>query len=103
MTSSFDLLWRLLNDAQDSHPKARAARHRPPVQELQRLTPKLGREINPSAALDVVRSLCAETERLHPILREKGVTVPEEMPGEMVTLGALVEAVVLRGRPYASS
>jgi len=94
MTGAFDTMWRLLYRPDQPHPERRAPRHRPPVPELQTRTPRLGREIDPMAALQVIRSLCREVEGLHPVLREKGVSIPEGMPREMAQLGDLAEAAL---------
>ncbi len=94
LTDAFDLLWRRIHRPEELRPEARAWRHRAVIRELPALTPRLGKNIDPMKVLDVILHLCNEVEDLHPLLREKNVSVPGKMPREMSALGELALAAI---------
>lgn len=101
LTDAFDLLWRRIHRPKELRPESRAWRHRLVIPELQGLTPRLGKYIDPMNILDVIHHFCHQVESLHPLLREKNVSIPEGMPREMATLSELALAATLldeRGR-----
>lgn len=93
MSDSFDLLWRVLFGPEDGNATHRATRHRKATPELERLIPRLGAEINPQTALEVIRHLCVGVEKMHSTLAAQGVSVPEAMPAEMRKLSALATTI----------
>jgi predicted nucleotidyltransferase len=94
LTDAFDLLWRRIHRPEELRPESRARRHRTVIPELQTLTPRPGENINPMNILTAIRHFCQQVESLHPLLREKHVSIPEGMPQEMAALGELALAAV---------
>ncbi|MPZ13617.1 MAG: hypothetical protein GEU73_04205 [Chloroflexi bacterium] len=64
--------------------------------EIDTRLPRLGTAIDPFAALEVIRALCAEVEQLHPTLAALGVAIPFALPSEVAGLIALAETVARR-------
>ena len=97
LTGAFVLLWRLVELPRGPDPSA-PGQNRGTEAALDARLPRLEWDIDPRLALDVVRGLCAEVERLHPFLEELGVPVPIAMPAETAALADLAEAVIRQGR-----
>jgi predicted nucleotidyltransferase len=95
LTDAFDILWRRVHRPNEPRPELRAWRHRTEITELTAMTPRLGKDIGPNSVLDVIRQLCAAVERMHPNLREKKVSIPEEMAREMAAPDELALAAAL--------
>lgn len=98
LTGAFIHLWRLV-EMQDGPNPAAEAQNRGTEPELDAMLPRLGRDITPLIALNVIRALCAEAERLHPALEAIGVAIPTEMPGQTAAIAELTEAVIRQGTP----
>lgn len=98
LTGAFVLLWRLVELPRGPDPSA-PAQNRGTEAALDARLPRLEWDIDPRLALDVVRGLCAEVERLHPFLEALGVSIPAAMPAETAALADFADAVIRRGRP----
>lgn len=99
LTGAFTHLWRLV-EMQDGPNPAAEAQNRGTEPELDAMLPRLEWEIDPLRALEVIRALCVEAERLHPFLATMGVFIPTEMPGQITAMADLAEAVIRRGKPH---
>jgi predicted nucleotidyltransferase len=71
--------------------------NRPLDAALDARLPRFGSQIDPVAALDIIRMLCKEVEALHPALAEMGAFVAEDVVAEVVVLAELAEPVARRG------
>jgi hypothetical protein len=98
LTDPFVFLWRLVMLPQGPDPSA-PGQNRGTEPELDALLPRLEWEIDPLLALEVIRGLCAEVERLHPSLAAIGVPIPTGMPAETAALAELAELVIRQGKP----
>jgi predicted nucleotidyltransferase len=92
LTDAFDLLWRRVYRPEEIRPESRTWRHRPAIPELNAMTPRLGKVIDPFQVLEVLHQLRAAVERLHPRLKEMQVSIPVHMPNEMAILSDLALA-----------
>lgn len=98
LSGAFILLWRLVELPDGPDPSA-SAQNRGIEAALDARLPRLDWDIDPRLALDVIRQLCAEVERLHPFLAALGVSVPAAMPAETAALADLADAVIRQGQP----
>jgi hypothetical protein len=96
LTSAFVFLWRVVALPHGPDPSA-PGQNRATEPDLDGLLPRLEREIDPRRALDVVRGLCAEVERLHPFLASIGVPIPAEMAAATSALAELAADTIRRG------
>lgn len=96
LTRSFITLWRLVGRPDGPDPQANNT-NRVLEPELAECLPCLGWTIDPSRALDVIRELCAQVERLHARLTTLGVPIPSDMPQQVVGLIALAEREIKKG------
>jgi len=96
LTRSFITLWRLVECPDGPDPQADNT-NRILEPELEECLPHLGWTIDPPRALDVIRELCAEVERLHPRLTTLGVPIPSDMPQQVAGLIALAEREIRKG------
>jgi predicted nucleotidyltransferase len=98
LTGAFILLWRLVELPCGPDPSA-PAQNRGTEAALDARLPRLEWDIDPGLAIEVIRQLCAEVERLHPFLAALGVPIPAAMPAETAALADLADAVIRRGKP----
>jgi predicted nucleotidyltransferase len=96
LTGAFIQLWRLVEMPDGPNPSA-PYQNRATEPELDAILPRLGWEITPRAALDVIRALCAEVERLHPSVEALGVDPPHGMARKVAALASLAEGVIQNG------
>ncbi|MDP9372180.1 MAG: hypothetical protein M3Q65_06940 [Chloroflexota bacterium] len=96
LTRATIALWRLVEQPTGPDPYLPTT-NRVLEPELDARLPGLGETIDPPAALDVIRALCAEVERLHPALAALGMPIPSAVPRAVTALGAIAEAVVRQG------
>ena len=96
LTGAFIRLWRLAELPDGPNPHV-VGQNRATEPELDAILPRLEWDIDPTHALDVIRALCVEVERLHPALEKMGVSIPVEMPGETATMADLAESVIAKG------
>jgi hypothetical protein len=94
MHDAFDGLWRLVHRPDGPDPALLATRHRPPEPELQALMPRLPATIDPAIVLAAILTLCAEMERLHPVIAALGVELPLAAPREIAALADLASAAI---------
>lgn len=98
LTGSFMQLWRLVMMTDGPDPFAPEQNRRSEA-ELDAILPQLDRNITPLLALDVIRALCVEVERLHPALDALGVNVPREMASETRALAGVAQRELITGDP----
>lgn len=67
------------------------------VAELDTQLPRLYPNVNPLEALRVIRDFCAATEKLHPILLELEIKIPDRLVQEVATLADLAEPIARAG------
>ncbi len=96
LTGAFIQLWRLVELPDGPDPTA-PFQNRATEPELDAVLPRLEWEITPAAALDVIRTLCSEVERLHPSLEGLGVLPPRELAREVAALARLAESAIRSG------
>lgn len=94
--TAFIALWRLVEQPDGPTPWAPTT-NRPLDPDLEARLPRLGRTIDPPAALRVIRALCADVARLHPALAALGAAVPSAMPEETATLAAIAAETMPAG------
>jgi predicted nucleotidyltransferase len=99
LTGAFIQLWRLVELPDGPDPSA-PFQNRATEPDLDAVLPRLEWEITPSDALDVIRTLCAEVERLHPALEGLGVLPPRELAREVAALARLAESAIRSGPSY---
>lgn len=98
LTGAFIHLWRLV-EMQDGPDPAAEAQNRGTEPELDAILPRLEWGIDPLRALEVIRALCAEAERLHPTLEEMGVSIPKEIARQTIALAVLAASVLRQDKP----
>jgi predicted nucleotidyltransferase len=98
LTGTFIQLWRLVMMPDGPDPVA-PEQNRGTETDLDATLPRLGRHISPLLALDVIRGLCAEVERLHPALEGLGVAVPNRMVPETHALAGIAQRELAAGQP----
>ncbi len=98
LTGAFIHLWRLV-EMQDGPNPAAEAQNRGTEPELDAILPRLEWGIDPLRALEVIRALCAEAERLHPTLEEMGVSIPKEIARQTIALAVLAASVLRQDKP----
>jgi predicted nucleotidyltransferase len=96
LTDAFIELWRLVMLPDGPDPSA-SFQNRATEPDRDAILPRLEWEITPFSALEVIRALCREVERLHPALAELGVAVPDELARETVAMTGLAESVIACG------
>jgi predicted nucleotidyltransferase len=104
LTGSFITLWRLVHIPEGPDPLA-PAQNRATESELDAILPRVGREIDPHSALEVVRGLCREVAYLHDALSKIGASPPSQLEAEVIALADLAENAIGNGsdevrRPY---
>jgi hypothetical protein len=79
--------------------------NRPLEAELNGSLPRFGPEIDPVAALNVIRAYCDEMAALHPALAEMGVSVGDGVVREVAALAEVAEEMAKHGgsAPYKGS
>jgi len=98
LTGSFIQLWRVVELPDGPSPNA-PHQNRATEPHLDAILPRLGWEITPAAALDVIRSLCAEVERRHPAFAALGIEPPDALAAEVARLAGLAEREIAAGPP----
>lgn len=93
LTRALIVLWRLVREPVGTEP-SQPAINQPLDPALAVRLPRLGAVIDPAAALDVIESLCAEVEQLHPALAALGAVVPAAAREETAMLARLAKAVI---------
>ncbi|MEJ7900695.1 MAG: hypothetical protein WKF63_02565, partial [Thermomicrobiales bacterium] len=96
LTGAFIHLWRLVERPDGPNPAA-PFQNRATEPELDAMLPRLQWEITPFAALNDIRTLCMEMERLHSALEALGVSPPHELVMEVAMLANLAEKPLQQG------
>jgi predicted nucleotidyltransferase len=96
LSGAFIQLWRLVELPGGPDPSA-PFQNRATEPGLDAVLPRLEWTITPAAALDVIRTLCDEVERLHPSLEALGILPPRELAREVALLASLAERAIQTG------
>ncbi len=96
LTGAFIRIWRLVKLPDGPNPDA-MGQNRATEPELDAILPRLEWTIDPPRALDVIRALCTEVERLHPSLENMGVSIPVGMPDATAAMTDLAQAIIAMG------
>jgi Streptomycin adenylyltransferase len=89
-------LWYALNKPERLQPEMYHQNRLTEAELLEHL-PQLGTEITPLSAVENIRALCTEVEKLHPVLAERGVTVSQTVVRDVAELAKVAEAIARQG------